>query len=733
MKRFAFGRLSLGLAVLVAASFGVPRRATAQTLSERRAVGAAQDPKAGAAAPGAMDAREADHYYRLFGEIVSRCPVGDQEAVFDALDALGRRYGRRPDPGAPTPDDDARLAAQTRAMYEKMRALFPPVEVTIGAGGAETAGRAPINLARGLGRFVLIEFRNGTDAPVTLDTPSTPPRRRGDAVLTIPPGAMRPLFLEISIDRADTEALTREWTAAGRAVRVTIPVKVSEPATLKGTLIDSDTGAVLPGRVHIKGSDGVYHRARLVPPDDPTLSEKMIPRQFARNLNYQWTFFYSDGHFEIRLPPGETALTLERGFEHEITTQTLTLKPGEIREAKLASGRFIDMQKLGWISGDTHVHWVKNPWNVDEDINLLPIVQRAEDLRVANNLILRHHRPPAAEFQTPTYLPVGPAPSMCGPDYHIQMAEEYRNEPFYGHLIFLNIKKLVQPVSTGAGIMGPGAIDYPINRTAILNARSQGGIVIEAHGLTGDGPANIIDHVTDSLDQIQPDDYYTVLNAGFRLPLTNGSDHPMRAIGFVRAYVKIDGDGPFTYQKWIDGIRARRTFTTAGPLLFLTVNGKDMGEEVRAGRGEPLRVKARVASRLPIGHFQLVRDGEVIKDVATRAREAEIEWEGPAGQSGWFAVRSSDKPFWEKDVAYMVHYGGNVAHSSAVYVVVDGKPIFKPEAAVALAGMLRKHSAMVAEKGVYENDAQRQEALKIYTEAAGAYDQLVALYGGGGK
>jgi hypothetical protein len=70
-----------------------------------------------------------------------------------------------------------------------------------------------------------------------------------------------------------------------------------------------------------------------------------------------------------------------------------------------------------------------------------------------------------------------------------------------------------------------------------------------------------------TVDHLEPEDYYQLLDAGFRIPLTNGSDHPARIVGCARAYVKVDNE--FSYARWIEGIRKGRTFVTSGPLLFL--------------------------------------------------------------------------------------------------------------------------------------------------------------------
>ena len=83
--------------------------------------------------------------------------------------------------------------------------------------------------------------------------------------------------------------------------------------------------------------------------------------------------------------------------------------------------------------------------------------------------------------------------------------------------------------------------------------------------------------------------YYALLNCGYCMRPSAGTAngvHPV-PLGHSRVYVKIDG--AFTYERWLEGLRAGRSFVTNGPALFLTVNGpgprcasKDYGQ--RANR-----------------------------------------------------------------------------------------------------------------------------------------------------
>jgi hypothetical protein len=314
---------------------------------------------------------------------------------------------------------------------------------------------------------------------------------------------------------------------------------------------------------------------------------------------------------------------------------------------------------------------------------------------------------------------MGPIPGYCSEDWHMEMAEEYRNEEFYGHLVFLNLKRLIEPISTGF-MGGPPFWDYPHNLPAILEARAQGGAVIEAHGLGNDAdvPANVAHELADSLDQIEPEDYYRFLECGFQLPLSNGSDHPARLVGSARAYVKTKL--PFTYANWIDGLKHNRTFTTSGPLLFLDVNGHDIGDVLDVKPETPLKVKARAVSRFPLGTVQIVSNGKVIAEKRTPEREAELTLELPAGEPRWLVARCAPtdqlNAIWED----------KVAHTAAIYVLVNGRHRFVPTAAQEWANRLRRHAENIRRTGRFPTEDNRAEAADYVMDAVRIFEEMIA-------
>ena len=73
-------------------------------------------------------------------------------------------------------------------------------------------------------------------------------------------------------------------------------------------------------------------------------------------------------------------------------------------------------------------------------------------------------------------------------------------------------------------------------------------------------PLQVLLGKLDSLDAYGTSRYYDLLNCGFRLPLSVGSDYPANLMGFARVYVYCR-DG-LDYSKWVDNLAAGRTFVS---------------------------------------------------------------------------------------------------------------------------------------------------------------------------
>ena len=129
-------------------------------------------------------------------------------------------------------------------------------------------------------------------------------------------------------------------------------------------------------------------------------------------------------------------------------------------------------------------------------------------------------------------------------------------------------------------------------------------------------------------------------------------------------------DGPFSYQKWIEGLRAGKSFVTNGPMLELSVDGKGIGGEVKLPSAGEVHVRATVASQFPLDRLEVLYNGKVMATAVPVKKELTTELDPtiPIKSSGWIAARAVGPA--AADVQGEWLHG----HTSPVYVVVGDKP-----------------------------------------------------------
>ena len=628
-----------------------------------------------------------EHHYKLFTSLCQRAALPSQDETLAGAEKIYQLlHAWRPT--APAEEEFVATSQSTLDHASALTRLVTTIDLHGSAGKWTLLNpiRSPLPLTSNLPQIILIRFSGESDRLELGELLATTPTE--SVLLKLPDGT-----------------------------EVPIPARVMPPAIVRGKLFEEGRKEVWPGRVWVLGPDGQYRFGKAYAAIGTVSEKPVVFRPAWRKL----PFFYSDGTFEVAVPHGKVSITLERGFEHGLTTLELDLKPGETREIGMTGRRLVDMRAQGWVSGDTHVHWAVNAWDENEDPGLLRVVQRAEDVRVVNNLTLHQWRA-KRPFTKPDHAPMGPLQPLCDDEYLVQMGEEFRNDNQYGHINLLNLRELIHPISTGPGSGGDAnALDYPINKTIIEQARKQGAVICEAHNLGPFGASAVPIHVAlglcDCLDQLEPAHYYRFLDCGFRIGLGNGSDHPARLVGCCRVYARIQG--PFSFSNWVEGLRLGRTFTTSGPLLFLRVNGTQIGDTLNARKGETVRVSAQAVSRKPLGTFEVISNNIVLKTIRTEKTEHLFEFDLTLDQSRWITARAA------RGESFDALAGPDIAHTSAIYLVVEDKPVFRPEAAEWWINNIRQHRERVRLTGNFANEQQRREALDFADLGIAHYQGLI--------
>jgi len=515
---------------------------------------------------------------------------------------------------------------------------------------------------------------------------------------------------------------------AWRSVPVTTR-RARVPTGVLGVSIAGDDSMPRAARIQVTGSDG-----RAYAPDDG----------FARVIAVSEThYFHAEGEFEVGVPAGLTTVTAWRGFEYLPRTVLVDVPAGGRAATAVSLRRMLSLAYEGWYSGDTHAHDL-HQGRFGLTHRSLFLQSLAEDLNVSNVLI---HMDGTRLMGRWADLTGEPHP-LSTPAHVLQFAQEFRGS--LGHIGLLGVSRYVLPLVGGANNT---AYDQTASDLPYLDgAREQGGIAGFMHpyltagrdvsGWAGSlipvdvalGRGDFYDVASLYSDELASAEmYYKLLNCGFRLPATGGTDNFPDVWrdpppGTDRTYAKVNG--ALSVSSWLAAVKAGRTFATNGPLLWsFTVGGQEAGGEVRLGSaaGPGVEVRVHVSSIAPIDRLEVLVNGSVARAVSrpggTQASGGgghELSWTGSVSvpDGGWVAARVVGPP--HRFIADSYAF----AHTSPVYVVREGRP---PFASAADARFLADVVAAIwarADRGGWRTEADRAAFEAQITEARGVYERL---------
>ncbi|MBI3468486.1 MAG: CehA/McbA family metallohydrolase [Planctomycetes bacterium] len=470
-------------------------------------------------------------------------------------------------------------------------------------------------------------------------------------------------------------------------------------------LIDAGSRKSLPGLVRITRAD----------------SGKALPLvgQIAREANW-----YAVPEQPVVTVP-QTTLRIEavHGLETELCRREIDVTGKSEDSITLPLPRFYDAAERGLRSGNTHLH-LMNLTYAEAD-RYLRVVPKADALDLVYLSYLRRV-PDERNYISNEIV----ANSFAGGDLArlsqsgvlFANGQEHRHNfgrgsEGYGHVMFLDILKLIQPVSIGPGIMHEGTDGIPLQR-GIREARSDGAAVIWCHNTFGyeDLPnwmAGLLDaqNIFDGgLHGSYQDTYYRYLNLGLKVPFSTGTDWFI--YDFSRVYVPIAG--PLTSKKWLTALAAGKSCITNGPFLELQASGHQVGDTVALSQAGSLEITARGIGRHDFRALELVHNGDVIRTSGSRPVEghfaAEMRLTLDVGEPGWIALRipleagknEFDKPLY--------------AHTSPIDVELGGQRVFRPQVAEQLIAEMQNNMEAITAAGKFANDDEREAVLMVHRE-----------------
>ncbi len=468
-------------------------------------------------------------------------------------------------------------------------------------------------------------------------------------------------------------------------------------ATVTGAVVDAADGQPVAARLYLQGADGRWHHPGSADAEGSAVRYGRTNWINPRSVEVHTAI--SAHPFQVELPPGPYRLVIERGHEYFPATNEFVVAEAPVR-VEVALRRWVNLAARGWYSGETHVH------RTPEELRTVLL---AEDLNVAFPLSFWVTRGGAA--------PTAGDKNMAG-DFPAELVEvdathvlwprntEYEiftlggRSHTLGALFLLNHRRVFTrgvppwgPVAAEAqaegALLDMDKLDWPFSlllppvtgaqlyelannhqwRTAFAFTNYASFAPPYLHPPYGSRTGTERDWTLYSFGM-----YYTLLNAGFRPVPTAGTAsgvHP-NPVGFSRVYVHLP-EG-FSYDAWLNGLAAGRSFVTTGPMLFATVDGRDPGAVPGpAGGAGLLRVAGSVRSADRIAFLEVVHNGIVVRTVMGQnratpegARESTFDTEVACEGSGWLAVRC-----WEERPDGRFRW----AHSAPWHWDVPGRPL----------------------------------------------------------
>ena len=453
---------------------------------------------------------------------------------------------------------------------------------------------------------------------------------------------------------------------------------------IHGCVLDPDTKQPTPVRLAFRSKEGLYippygHRAEVNDAhfEDYGADVKLMDTSFA----------YVDGTFLVDLPPGEVYLEMTKGFEYQAVRKRLEIQPGQ-RELTLEIPRLTNLRTQGWVTADTHTHYLSPTTALLE--------AQAEGLNLINLLAMQG----GELFTNFGDIPHGPVVS-ADRESMVWVGSENRHH-LLGHISLTGVHgKPVFPLSAD----GPSEalLGEPLWSSLAEWAdtcRERQGLVVSPHFPypTGEIAADIVlgkidavelwtrdepsPHATslEQFDTLRYLDWYHYLNCGYRLPAVGGTDKmgAYMPAGTNRVYAYL-GQEEFNFPNFAKAVRSGNTFATTGPLLMFHADGHPPGAEITLGAGAgTVEVLAEAQCFVPFHRMEVIYNGKVVASreepagVRTMRLTEKVKVPGP----GWLAARCASQ--WGPTTSWYLKIA---AHTSPVYVRVPGRDLFSSEAA----------------------------------------------------
>lgn len=468
----------------------------------------------------------------------------------------------------------------------------------------------------------------------------------------------------------------RRW--AVRALLITASLIGALPVCqgkFVGQIVSQETGKPVAATVRITDEKG-----------------KVVEGEHSHVDYLQLRWCYVDGEVQVARPNAEgLSITIRRGLETIPLKTTIAGESDQTFQLK----RWIDMKEEGYMSGDTHVHFL--------ELDQCHLQMRAEDLEVLNLL--------TSDFTDDAHKFTGDLDLVSTLGHWVYVGQEFRDWQ-QGHINLLRLRELVKPVEPFGGTFRDNSHPHMLVSPAAREARAQDAAVTWAHfgDIPGaESPIAIALGLIDAVDLISQGDptkpplhwepwrmdqpehlplleslagielYYQYLNSGFQIPMAAGTDKMSDRIpvGSSRLYVHAGGDR--TYDAWIEGLKLGNGFITNGPMLTFSVDDYRPGKVVKFGDGKQIVARCTARSLHKFERLEIIVNGQVVATETPPVRstmgiyESTIKFSMTLEESSWVAARVAARA--DEGEAIMPRRMKVFAHANPIYFLNEGRPV----------------------------------------------------------
>jgi hypothetical protein len=490
----------------------------------------------------------------------------------------------------------------------------------------------------------------------------------------------------------------------------------------------------------------------------PSQAKRLAPDFFFHPQVYR-----ADGE-SVALPAGNYTIEYSRGPEYRKKVQKLAITDNSPKTITFRLERWIDPAKLGWYSGDHHIHAAgcAHYERPTEGVYPKDMIRHVigEDLKIGSVLTWG----PGWYFQKTFFE--GKDNDVSTEDHRIRYDVEVSGHPssHTGHLLLLRLKDQDYPgtkriedwPSWGLPILQwgkkQGAITGYTHSGWGLSLKQEKLLSYEMPPFDGIGANEFVVTVThDATDIISAADtpyawelnvWYHTLNVGYRTRISGETDFPCiygERVGLGRSYVRQD---KLDYDDWVVGLREGRNYASDGKshLIDFRVAGIAMGsgEDVKLSASGSVKVTAKVAAllgeepdetirskpydqkpywdieRARIGNtrkvpVELVVNGKVVqrKEMLADGELHDIEFIAAIDKSSWVCLRILPS-----------------SHTNPVWVTVADQPV---RASKRSAQWLREAVDICYRQKVGRVRLTEQgEMIRAYDHARRTYDRLIS-------